>query len=79
VPIDSPVARLARLIGADPTGELSRKVGDLLRANVTACPCTPCDECPALSESRLIEGMERAAALSPNDRPRGSRRPRNSR
>jgi hypothetical protein len=60
VPISSPVAQLARHVGADPHGPLARKVGDVLRQNVARCPCTATSECPALDEIRLFEAMERA-------------------
>lgn len=63
VPITSPIARLARHVGARP--RRVKRAGAILRRNVTCCPCTATAECPALDEVRLLEAIEHAARRRP--------------
>jgi hypothetical protein len=71
VPFGSPAARLAHQVSADPS--CAQRAGDLLRRQVTACPCTASAECPALDESRLVAALGQAtglAAINPHPAPR---------
>jgi len=63
VPARSPIARMARQIAADP--DAASDVEAILRASITACPCTPAAECPAVDEVRLLGAMEHATGTRP--------------
>ncbi len=59
VPARSPVARLARKVAR--SRRRTRITGDLLRARITACPCTPAAGCPAFDGTAMLEAIEHAA------------------
>jgi len=59
VPISSPIARLAHHVSADALSVA--RAGDILRRNVADCPCRPCEDCPALTDVKLLEAVESAA------------------
>ncbi len=58
VPIGSPVAVMARKVAA--SRSRTRLVGNLLRAAITACPCTG-GGCPAYDDIAMLEAIEHAA------------------